>query len=139
MRVAEMALGRLAGEDEPIVELRRDAVAAVVLHQRLREELAVEGAKAAFIEARACRALGRGDDALARRILAQGICTLKTRDALEQDADHARRAVSDALFALIRAENQAWRQQNAHQAAAGCSRPRPGSPGTIHNSRRPGH
>jgi phage shock protein A len=120
MRGAEGAFEHVAGEGrQAVVELRRDAVAAVVLHQGLREQLSGVRAKAAFIEGRASRALGRGDEGLARRILAQGICTLKTRDAIEEEANDARSRVSDLLFALVRAENQAWHAETTPQAASG--------------------
>jgi len=120
MRGAEGAFEPVAGEGRRgVVELRRDAVAAVVLHRRLREQLSGVRAKAAFIERRASRALGRGEESFARRILAQGICTLKTRDAIEEEADHARRRVSDLLFALVRAENQGWHAETTPLAGAG--------------------
>ncbi|HEY6552757.1 MAG TPA: hypothetical protein VI669_05350 [Vicinamibacteria bacterium] len=119
MRRTEGAFEHVAGKGRRVVELRRDAVAAVVLHQRLREELSGVRAKAAFIEGRASRALARGEETLARRILALGICTLKTRDAIEEEADDARRRVSDILFALVRAENQAWRAETTPKAVAG--------------------
>jgi len=109
MSVGEVALGHLADEIGGVVaELRREAVAAVVRQQQLWEELSQVRAQAALIEERAWRALGRKEDTLARRILAQGISTLKTRDGLEGEVVDARRRVSEILTALVRAENRAW-------------------------------
>ena len=109
MRIAEVALGALAGETKgAVLELRRQAVTAVVRQQRLREELAQARAQAAWIERRAFRALERGEDMLARQVLARGICTLKVRDALEEESAEARRRLAEVLTALVRAENRAW-------------------------------
>jgi len=109
MRVAEVALVHLADTIGGVVaELRREAVSAVVRHQRLCEELSQFEAQAALIEERASRALRRREDTLARRILAQGLSTLKNRDALEGEVLCARRRVSEILTSLVRAENRAW-------------------------------
>ena len=109
MSVGEVALVPLAGRTAgAVAELRREAVSAVVHQQRVRAELSRIGPQAASIEERAYRALRRRKETLARRILAQGIPTLKTRDALVEEAAEARRRVSELLTALVRAENRAW-------------------------------
>lgn len=109
MSVGEVALVHLADRiGGAVAELRREAVSAVVRQRRLREELSQVQAEAALIEERASRALRRKEDTLARRILARGISTLKTRDALEEEIVDARRRVSEILTALVRAENRAW-------------------------------
>ena len=109
MSVGEIALVHLAERiGGAVAELRREAVTAVVRQRRLREELSQVQGEAALIEEKASRALRRKEDTLARRILARGISTLKTRDALEEDIVDARRRVSEILTALVRAEDRAW-------------------------------
>ena len=93
-----------------VVELRREAVNAVVRQQRLREEIAAIRTRAHEIEQQASRALARGEDLLARQILARGICTLKTRDSLEADLAETRGRVAQLLTTMIRTENRAWRR-----------------------------
>ena len=93
-----------------VVELRRDAVNAVIRQQRLREEIAAIRTRASEIEQQASRALARGEDLLARQILARGICTLKTRDVLEAELAEARGHVGQLLATMVRAENRAWRR-----------------------------
>jgi phage shock protein A len=93
-----------------VVELRREAAGAVARQQRLREEITKIGAQAHEIERRASRALARGEDLLARQILARGIFTLKARDALEVELAEARGHVCRLLATMVRAENRAWRE-----------------------------
>jgi len=91
-----------------VVELRREAVNAVVRQQQLREEIAKIRTRAHEIEQEASRALSRGEDLLARQILSRGIFTLKTRDALEAELTEARGHVAQLLTTMVRAENRAW-------------------------------
>jgi phage shock protein A len=91
-----------------VVELRREAVNAVVQQQRLRQKIAAIRAQAHEIEQQASRALARGEDLLARQILARGIFTLKTRDALEAELAEARGHVGRLLTTMVRTENRAW-------------------------------
>jgi phage shock protein A len=91
-----------------VVQLRREAVNAVVRQQQLREEIARIRTQAHEIEQQASRALARGDDLLARQILARGIFTLKTRDALEPELAEARGRVAQLLTKMVRIENRAW-------------------------------
>ena len=91
-----------------VVELRREAVNAVVRQQQLREEIAKIRTQAREIEQQASRALARGEDLLARQILARGIFTLKTRDALEADLAESRGYVARLLTTMVRTENRAW-------------------------------
>ncbi len=90
------------------VQLRREAVNAVVRQQQLREEFSAIARQASEIEQQASQALARGEDLLARQILARGICTLKTRDALEADLAETRGRVSRLLTTMVRSENRAW-------------------------------
>jgi phage shock protein A len=91
-----------------VAELRRKAVDAVVRQQQLREELAAIRARAYEVERQASRALARGDDLLARQILARGIFTLKTRDSLEAELVESRGHVARLLTTMVRTENRAW-------------------------------
>lgn len=92
-----------------VVQLRREAVSAVARQQQLREELSSLRRQASQIEQQASRALARGEDLLARQILARGIVTLKTREALEAELAEARGQVARLLGAMVRTENRAWR------------------------------
>ncbi len=91
-----------------VAELRRETVTAVVRRQRLHEQLFRVQARAAFVEERASRAFGRGEELVARQILARGICTLKEREALEEELAAVRRRVVELLAAMVRAENRSW-------------------------------
>ena len=93
---------------ETIFALRREAVEAVARQRRLRERLSPAQAQANAIEDEARRALARGEDLLARQVLARGLCTLETRRQLEGEFDEARRDVARLLTTLVRAENRAW-------------------------------
>jgi phage shock protein A len=99
-----------------VVELRREAVNAVARQQRLREEIAKIRAHARAIEQQASRALARGEDLLARQILARGIFTLKTRDALESELAETRGHVSRLLTTMVRTENRAWGARGSHRS-----------------------
>jgi phage shock protein A len=112
MRMTEVALGHLPGEMAgAVVELRREAVDLVARQQQLRAELSRVGPQAWWVEERAARALERGEEILARQILAQGMCTLKTREALQEDLADVRRRVLELLAAIVRAENRFWRSR----------------------------
>jgi phage shock protein A len=91
-----------------VVELRREAVSAVARQQQLREELSAIAKQAREIEQQASRALARGEDLLARQILARGIFTLKARDTLEAELAEARGHVARLLATMVRTENRAW-------------------------------
>jgi len=93
-----------------VVELRREAVSAVARQQRLREDLSAVAKQAREVEQKASRALARGEDLLARQILARGLFTLKTRDALEAELALSRTEVSRLLATMVRAEDRALRQ-----------------------------
>jgi phage shock protein A len=109
MNMTEFALGHLTPEMVgAVVELRRETLTAVVRQQALREQLSRLQARAGRVEQSASRAFGRGEELLARQILARGICTLKERDALEEELAGARRRVVELLAAMVRAENRAW-------------------------------
>jgi phage shock protein A len=110
MRMTEVALGHLPCEMEgAVVELRREAVDLVARQHRLRAELSRVGPQAWWIEERAARALERGEEILARQILAQGMYTLKTREVLQEDLAGVRCRVLELLTAIVRAENRFWR------------------------------
>jgi phage shock protein A len=109
MRVTEVALHPLVRDTEgAIVQLRREAVDAVARQQRLRQEVRAVRARGGEIEEEARRALVRGDDLLARQVLARGLCVLEARTHLESELDEARRHVAHLLSALVRAEDGAW-------------------------------
>lgn len=108
MRAAEVALDPVVHDMEAVAELRREAVHAVVQQQRIREEISAIRTRVSEIERQASRALARGEDLVARQILARGICTLKTRDALEAELAEARGRVAQLLTAIVRAEDRAW-------------------------------
>jgi len=116
MSAAEVALDPVVySMERAVVELRREAVNAVIRQQQLREEIAQIRTRASEIERQASQALARGEDLLARQILARGICTLKTRDLLEAELAEARGHVSRLLTTMVRTENRAWpvrRQEN---------------------------
>jgi phage shock protein A len=97
--------------ESAVAELRREAVDAVVRQQQLREQLAAIRARACEVERQASRALARGDDLLARQILARGIFTLKTRDSLQAELAESRGHVARLLTTMVRTENRAlWRK-----------------------------
>jgi len=109
MSAAVVALDPCAqGTDGAVAELRREAVSAVVRHQQVRDGLAAIRTQACEIERRAARALARGDDLLGRQILARGLFTLKTREALEAELVECRAHVARLLATMVRAENRAW-------------------------------
>jgi len=109
MRAAEVALDQaVRGMEGAVVELRREAVDAVVRQKRLREEASAVRSRAEEIEREASRALARGEELIARQILARGLCTLKTRDALEAELAEARGRVARLLTAIARAEDRVW-------------------------------
>ena len=105
-QVAAHSLVRDTGET--IVALRREAAVAVARQRRLQESLLPERARADAVEDEARRALARGEELLARQVLARGLCTLETRRQLERELDEARRHVARLLATLVRAENRAW-------------------------------
>jgi phage shock protein A len=116
MRVGEVA--GLAPELEgAVVELRQKTLSAVVRQQALREQLRRLRARAGQIEERASRALGRGEELVARQILARGLCTLQERDVLEEELAAARRHVVELLAAMVRSENRAWQTATRPEAA----------------------
>ena len=110
MRTADAARGPFVHQTEGrVVELRQDAVTAVVRQRRIREELSRVRAQAEWIEERAARELARGEELLGRQILARGLVTLEARDALEAELREARGHLTGILAALVRAENRVWR------------------------------
>jgi phage shock protein A len=104
------------GTESVVVELRREALRAVVRQQQVREELAAIRAHAIEIERRAARALARGDDLAGRQILARGMFMLHTRDALEAELAECRANLARLLATMVRAEDRAWRA--AHPAGS---------------------
>jgi phage shock protein A len=98
-----------------VLQLRREAVNAVVRQRQLREELSAVARRASEIEQEASRALARGEDLLARQILARGLYTLKTRDALEAELVEARGRVAQLLTTMVRTENGAWFARGTHR------------------------
>ncbi len=118
MRAAEVALDPVVPDREgAVIELRREAVYAVVRQKQIREEISAIRTRAAEIEQQASRVLARGEDLVARQILARGICTLKTRDALEAELAEARGRVAQLLTSIVRTEDRVWlarRQQEEH-------------------------
>ena len=94
--------------EETIVAIRREAALSVARQRRLRELLSHTRAQASAVEDEARHALARGEDLLARQILARGLCTLETRRQLESELDEARRHVARLLARVVRAENRAW-------------------------------
>jgi phage shock protein A len=108
MSAAEVARHPVVQDVEgAVVELRREAVNAVVRQQRLREEMAAIRTRASEIERQASQALARGDDLLARQILARGLYTLTMRDTLEVDLAESRGHVAQLLTTMVRTENRA--------------------------------
>lgn len=93
---------------ETVLTLRCEAALAVARQRRLEESLVQERARAGAVEDEARLALARGEELLARQVLARGLCTLETRRQLEQELDEARRDVARLLATLVRAENRAW-------------------------------
>jgi phage shock protein A len=101
------------GTESAVAELRRKAVRAVARQQRLLEELEAIRTQACEIERQAAGALARGEELLGRQILARGMFTLQTRDALEAEFAEARGQVCRLLTTMVRAENRAWRATSA--------------------------
>jgi phage shock protein A len=113
MSAAGFALDPCARVTESAVaELRREALRAVVRQQQVREELAAIRTQACEIERRAARALERGDDLLGRQILARGMFTLQTRDALESELAECRAHVAGLLATMVQAEDRVWQATN---------------------------
>ena len=103
------------GTEGAVVELRREAVNAVARQQQLREEIAKIRTRANEIEEQASRALTQGEDLLARQVLARGLYTLKTRDALEAELTEARGRAAQLLATMVLTENRAWRAGRQHR------------------------
>jgi phage shock protein A len=114
----EVALGAVSWEVAAAVELRRAAVLALARQQELRERLARLHAEARFVEERAERALRRGEEILARQILARGLCALEARDALERELAEARREVLALAASLARPRRAGGGAQARARAAA---------------------
>jgi phage shock protein A len=118
MRGTDVALHPLVHDtDKAVVELRRGAVEAVARQRGLQETISPVRAQADAIEDEARRALARGEDLLARQILARGLCTIEMRERLEKELDGSRRHIARLLTTLVRAEDRAWglrRQPDRH-------------------------
>jgi len=109
MSAAQVAPNPFARDTQKaIVELRREAMSAVARQQQLREEIARVHAQAHEIERQAALAFARGDEFLARQILARGLFTPQTRDALEAEPAEVGGHVCRLLNKVVRAENRAW-------------------------------
>jgi phage shock protein A len=108
--------------DSAVVALRREAVRAVARQEQLRRELAGIRTRACEIEEQASRALGLGDGIRARQILARGMLTLQTRDALEAELVLSRGEVARLAEAMVRSENRRWQ---AGRDASSTSSPAP--------------
>jgi phage shock protein A len=109
MSAVEMAvLPFVSGLEGTVVELRREAASAVARQQRLRAEAAGVRSRAAAIESEARCAFARGEERLARQVLARGLGALEARDQLERELEDARRSLAGLLATLVRTENRAW-------------------------------
>ena len=109
MSAVEMAvLPFVSGLEGTVVELRREAASAAARQQRLRAEAAGVRSRAAAIELEARRAFARGEERLARQVLARGLGALEARDQLERELEDARRSLAGLLATLVRTENRAW-------------------------------
>jgi hypothetical protein len=93
---------------QTIVALRREAALAVARQRRLQDLLSPTRARASAVEDEARRALARGEDLLARQILARGLCPPEPRRRPAQEPGEARRRGARLLETLVRAENRAW-------------------------------
>jgi phage shock protein A len=122
---SDEALGTLAlSMERAAFQLRRDTVTAVARQRRLREETLAARALADVVECRALRALESGDAILARQILAREMCTLKSREALEDELSDADRCVSELVGRLMQTEDRArllWkRKEDLAKGGRGC-------------------
>jgi len=98
----------VSGLEGAVIELRREAASAVARQQQLRAEAAAVRSRAAAIEDEARRAFARGEERLARQVLARGLGTLEAREQLERQLEDARRSLAGVLATLVRTENRAW-------------------------------
>jgi phage shock protein A len=104
----EAAAARLTGDlKASILELRREMVVVVARERQLARELEATSRLAGSVERQASWALDRGDELLARQIVARHIGTLTARDVLESDLARARRLRAAMPGHLVRMENQA--------------------------------
>jgi phage shock protein A len=120
-----MGLGRCPRETgSAVIELRREAAAAVGRERRIRNELVPLRELAEQIEERARRAWDEGEEILARQILAQGLCALAARDALEADLVSVQRRIRELLVEMVQHENRVWRVRRplpgTHRGGCGC-------------------
>jgi phage shock protein A len=92
--------------EESGVELRRETVAAVAREKRLEKQVSAAEELAREVERNAELALGRGDERLARQILAKKIQTLKSRDTLGEELAGARQLAAQLRADLVRMQNQ---------------------------------
>jgi len=98
---------QLIGEmEESIVGLRREMVAAVARQNRLRTQLFAAEEAASRIECEATMALARGEELVARQVVARDIGTLKTRDTLERELAGASQLSARLVAYLIRMEDR---------------------------------
>jgi phage shock protein A len=104
----EAAAAQLMGDlKASILELRRAMVGVVARERQLARELEATSRLAGTVERQACWALDRGDELLARQIVARHIGTLTARDGLEDELARARRLRAAMPGHLVRMETQA--------------------------------
>jgi phage shock protein A len=104
----EVMIKQLVREmEDSIVELRREAVAAIVRVKQVGRKVADAEAAAADAECQASLALDQGDEALARQLLARKLRSLEARDALREELHSSRRLESQLKDDMLRLEEKA--------------------------------
>jgi phage shock protein A len=92
--------------EESIVELRRETVSAVAREKRLAKNIHTTSERVTELEKKAALALDKGDEELARDILAKKLETVKSGERLTEEMRGARKLAERLKADLARMEDQ---------------------------------
>jgi phage shock protein A len=92
--------------EESIIELRRETVRAVAREKQLTKQIHVTNDTVDNLEKKASFALDKGDDDLARQLLAKKLQSEKARETLEQELTGAKELAEQLKTDLTRLEDQ---------------------------------
>jgi phage shock protein A len=92
--------------EESIVEVRRETVRAVARQKQLEKQIAAASELNGDLEEKAKLALAKGDEALARQVVAKKLQTARTRESLEKEQHDASELAVQLKSDLSRLEDQ---------------------------------
>lgn len=92
--------------EESIIELRRETVRAVAREKQLAKQIHVTDDTVADLEKKASFALDKGDEDLARQLLAKKLNSEKARETLEQELTGTKELAEQLKTDLSRLEDQ---------------------------------